>query len=148
VNSKKTNGDFSDMYTEIEINTKTSQCLVNITKKVQDAVRNSKVKDGLCVVFSPHTTAGVTINSGLDEMTFEDIVSEVRRLVPTRVDFHHIYDTPTDAAGHVKSVLIGNSLSLIIKDGEVVLGGSQSILFFEFDGPRTRKVILRMMSEK
>jgi len=81
-------------------------------------------------------------------MTFEDIVSEVRRLVPTRVDFHHIYDTPTDAAGHVKSVLIGNSLSLIIKDGEVVLGGSQSILFFEFDGPRTRQVMLRIMSEK
>jgi len=81
-------------------------------------------------------------------MTPEDIVDEIHRLVPTRVDFKHIYDTPADAAGHIKSVLIGNSLTLIIKGGKALLGGSQSIQFFEFDGPRERSVYLQILSDK
>jgi secondary thiamine-phosphate synthase enzyme len=135
------------MYTEIKINTEESECLVNITKEIQQAIDDSNVKEGICVVFVPHTTAAITINSCLDTMTLEDIITETHRLVPTRVDFNHIYDTPADAAGHIKSVLIGNSLSLIIKDGRLVLGGSQSVLFFEFDGPRHRCVQLRIMSD-
>ena len=135
------------MFTEIKVNTTKSECLVNITEQVQQAIAESKVQEGICVVFVPHTTAAITINSCLDSMTPEDIISGVHRLVPTRVDFKHIYDTPADAAGHIKSVLIGNSLSLIIKDGKALLGGSQSILFFEFDGPRSRVVQLRILSE-
>jgi secondary thiamine-phosphate synthase enzyme len=135
------------MYTEIKINTEESECLVNITKEIQQAIDDSNVKEVICVVFVPHTTAAITINSCLDTMTLEDIITETHRLVPTRVDFNHIYDTPADAAGHIKSVLIGNSLSLIIKDGRLVLGGSQSVLFFEFDGPRHRCVQLRIMSD-
>jgi len=80
-------------------------------------------------------------------MTPLDIIDDVHRLVPTRADFKHIYDTPADAAGHIKSVLIGSSLSLIVKDGQLALGGSQSIMFFEFDGPRKRKVQLRIMKD-
>ena len=135
------------MYTEIKINTETSECLVNITEKIQQAVYDSKIKEGICVVFIPHTTAGITINSAMDILTLKDIISETHRLVPTRVDFNHIYDTPADAAGHIKSVLIGNSLTLIVKNGELVIGGSQSVLFFEFDGPRTRHVSLRVLSD-
>ena len=135
------------MYTEIKINTETSECLVNITEKIQQAVYDSKIKEGICVVFIPHTTAGITINSAMDILTLKDIISETHRLVPTRVDFNHIYDTPADAAGHIKSVLIGNSLTLIVKNGELVIGGSQSVLFFEFDGPRTRHVSIRVMND-
>ncbi len=135
------------MFAEIKVNTEKSECLMNITQEVQQAVTESGVKEGVCVVFVPHTTAAVTINSCLDSMTAEDITGEIHRLVPTRVDFKHIYDTPADAAGHIKSVLVGNSLSLIIKDGWLLLGGSQSVLFFEFDGPRKRLVQLRIMGD-
>jgi len=135
------------MFKEMKVNTEKSECLVNITEEVRRAIAESGVKEGICVIFVPHTTAAITINSCLDSMTPEDIVAEVHRLVPTRVDFKHIYDTPADAAGHIKSVLIGNNLSLIIKDGQLVLGGSQSILFFEFDGPRKRIMQLRIMKD-
>ena len=135
------------MFKEIQVNTEKSECLINITEQLREVVAESKVKDGLCVVFVPHTTAAITINSCLDSMTLEDIASEMHRLIPTRVDFHHNYDTPSDAAGHVKSVLVGNSLSLIIKDGNLLLGSSQSVLFFEFDGPRKRKVCLQIMAD-
>ena len=111
------------MYTEIKINTEESESLINLTEEIKQAVCNSKIKEGVCVVFVPHTTAGVTINSAMDDLTLKDIITETHRLVPTRVDFNHIYDTPADAAGHVKSVLIGNSLSLIGANGEIVLGG-------------------------
>ena len=135
------------MYKEIKIDTEISECLINLTEEIKQAVCDSKIKEGVCVVFVPHTTAGITINSAMDELTLEDIIAETHRLVPTRVDFKHIYDTPADASGHVKSVLIGNSLSLIVANGEVVIGGSQSVLFFEFDGPRTRRVLLRIMGD-
>jgi secondary thiamine-phosphate synthase enzyme len=134
------------MYKEIDVNSSSGDCLINITEQIQDAVRDSKVEEGICVVFIPHTTAAIAINSSLDPMTHKDIIEDTRRLVPTRVDFNHIYDTPSDAAGHIKSVLIGNSLSLIVKQGKLLLGSSQSILFYEFDGPRQRRVMLRVIS--
>jgi secondary thiamine-phosphate synthase enzyme len=135
------------MYKEINLKTEASECLINITEEIQQAVGASDIKEGICVVFVPHTTAGITINSGMDELTLKDIITETHRLVPTRVDFNHTFDTPADAAGHIKSVLIGNSLSLIIKNGELVIGGSQSVMFFEFDGPRSRRVLLRILGE-
>jgi secondary thiamine-phosphate synthase enzyme len=135
------------MYKEINLKTEASECLINITEEIQQAVGDSNIKEGICVVFVPHTTAGITINSGMDELTLKDIITETHRLVPTRVDFNHTFDTPADAAGHIKSVLIGNNLSLIIKNGELVIGGSQSVMFFEFDGPRSRRVLLRILGE-
>jgi secondary thiamine-phosphate synthase enzyme len=81
----------------------------------------------------------------MDPATAADLVSELHRLVPTRVDFKHIYDTPADAAGHIKATLVGASLSLIVSKGELILGSSQSILFFEFDGPRARKVLVQVL---
>ena len=135
------------MYKEINLKTEASECLINITEEIQQAVGASDIKEGICVVFVPHTTAGITINSGMDELTLKDIITETHRLVPTRVDFNHTFDTPADAAGHIKSVLIGNSLSLIIKNGELVIGDSQSVMFFEFDGPRSRRVLLRILGE-
>ena len=135
------------MLTTIVLQTESGESLVNITDKLRVAIKESGVAEGICVVYVPHTTAALTVNSAMDPNTPLDIVDEVHRIVPTRVDFQHIYDTPADAAGHVKASLIGGDLSLIITNGELLLGGSQSVMFFEFDGPRSRKVVVRIMAD-
>ncbi len=136
------------MLTKIAVETQKGESLVNITAQVRDAVRSSGVKEGLCVLYVPHTTGALVINSGMDPRTAQDVIEEIHRLVPTRADFHHVFDTPTDAAGHIKAVIIGGSQSLIVTGGEVLLGSSQSIFFFEFDGPRKRQVIARIMKDE
>jgi secondary thiamine-phosphate synthase enzyme len=114
-----------------------------ITPTVRDAVLASKVAEGLCVVFVPHTTAGVSITSFWDPNGHEDIHDDLNRLVPTRIDFKHQVDTPQDAAGHIKSVLVGVSLTLIVTEGKLLLGHSQGIFFNEFDGPRRRAFFVK-----
>ncbi len=136
------------MLTKISIETQKGESLVNITDAVREAVRNSGVQEGLCVLYVPHTTGGLVINSGMDPRTAQDVIEDIHRLVPTRADFHHIFDTPTDAAGHIKAVLVGGSQTVIVSGGEVLLGSSQSIFFFEFDGPRKRQVIARIMRDQ
>ena len=126
------------LLTTLQLKTPPGESLLNVTDGVRAAVEQSGVAEGICVVFVPHTTAGLIINSGIDPATAADIGSELRRLVPTRVDFQHTYDTPADAAGHIKAILTGNSLSLIVSGGRLVLGGSQSLMLVEFDGPRER----------
>ena len=135
------------MLKKIQLQTGTGESLVNITDQLRDAVRESGVREGICVAYVPHTTAALIINSAMDPLTTRDIVEELHRLVPTRVDFHHTYDTPADASGHVKASIVGGDLSMIISDGELMLGGSQSVMFFEFDGPRTRQVLVRVMAD-
>lgn len=136
------------MLTKIDIQTSKGESLVNITAQVRAAVKDSGVQEGLCVLYVPHTTGGLVINSGMDPNTAKDVIEEIHRLVPTRADFHHIFDTPADASGHIKAVLVGGSQALIVTGGNVLLGSSQSIFFFEFDGPRNRQVILRIMKDQ
>ncbi len=118
---------------------------VNLLDEVKAFVAESGVQEGLCVVHNPHTTAGLFINSYMDPNTPEDILFEWNRLIPTRFDFFHQFDTPTDAAGHVKSVLMGSTCTLIIHEGQLVIGHSQGIVFAEFDGPRERHVFVKIM---
>ena len=134
------------MLSTIPIKTPPGDALVDITGLVREAVRAAGVTTGLCAVIVPHTTAGVTVNSALDPTTLQDIVDDLRRLVPTRVDFRHQYDTPADAAGHIKAALVGHSILLVVEDGDLRLGGSQSILFCEFDGPRERRVEVKVIA--
>jgi secondary thiamine-phosphate synthase enzyme len=115
----------------------------DITATVRAAVLASKVEEGLCVVFVPHTTAGLSISSFWDPKGLEDVHDDLNRLVPTRIDFKHQVDTPQDAAGHVKSVLVGVSLTLIISEAKLLLGHSQGIFFNEFDGPRRREFLVK-----
>lgn len=136
------------MLSKIIIQTPPKESLINITMQVEKAVRTSGIQEGICVLVVPHTTAAITINSTLDLATTSDILGDIRRLVPTRVDFNHTYDTPADAAGHIKSTLVGTSVTLLITGGELMLGGSQSVLFCEFDGPRPREVILRIIADR
>lgn len=106
------------------------------------------MQSGLSVVFTPHTTAALTITSFWDPNGFEDLQDEICRLIPTRIDFKHQHDTPQDAAGHVKSSLMGVSLPLIIEDGKLLLGSSQGIFFLEFDGPRKRKFQVKILADR
>lgn len=133
------------MYQTVSIETGVGDSLTDITAQVRECVKESGVQSGVCFLVVPHTTAAVTINSGLDPATVRDIVEDVRRLVPTRTDFHHIVDTPSDAAAHIKASLIGNTETVLIEDGDLVFGHSQSLLFYDFDGPRKRRVMVKII---
>ena len=133
------------MFHEITVNTPRGDALIDITAQVREVVASSGVQDGICVLFVPHTTAAITLNSALDPATATDIITDLRRIVPTRVDFVHQYDTPADAAGHVKAALVGHNVTLIIAGGKLTLGSSQFVLFYEFDGPRARRVQVKIM---
>ncbi len=134
------------MLKTVTFQTPPGDALVNITALVREAVREIGITSGLCAIIVPHTTAAITINSSLDQNTPQDIIDDVRRLVPTRVDFKHQYDTPADAAGHIKASMIGQNVVLAVENGDLVLGGSQSILFYEFDGPRERHVQVKVIA--
>lgn len=121
--------------------------MVSITEEIRAFVRESNIKSGTCLVFNPHTTAAITVTSFWDPLGLEDLKDEITRLVPTKVDFKHQHDTPQDAAGHVKSSMVGVSMSFIISDGDLLLGGSQGIYFWEFDGPRKRKFHVKLMRD-
>ena len=133
------------MFETLSFRTTASQELVNLDERVRAVVAVSGVAEGVCHIYCPHSTAGVTINSTLDSKTSQDILFEMNRLIPTRVDFFHTFDTPTDAAAHVKSTLTGVYVSCLIHEGRLMLGHSQSILFAEYDGPRHRQVYVKVV---
>jgi secondary thiamine-phosphate synthase enzyme len=134
------------LYKTIALATPLGDSLTNITEQVRTIVKESQVASGVCYVVVGHTTAAVTINSYLDPATAEDLIDDIRRLVPTRTDFHHIFDTPADAAAHIKASLIGNSETVLIEGNDLVLGHSQGLLFFDFDGPRNRQVMVKIIA--
>lgn len=131
---------------KISFRTSTRQELVNLLDEVRTVVQESGIASGVCYVYCPHTTGGIVVNSYMDPNTPKDITHELDRLVPTRVDFFHINDTPSDAAAHVKSSLVGISQVFLVHEGDLVLGHSQGILFSEFDGPRDRHVFVQVIS--
>ena len=133
------------MHDTISVATPKGDSMNLITEQVQEIVRNSGIKSGVCFLVIPHTTAAITINSYLDPATEKDILQDVRRLVPTRTDFHHIFDTPADAAGHIKATLIGNSETVLVENGDLVLGHSQGLFLYDFDGPRQRRVLVKIL---
>lgn len=133
------------MLKTIQFDTPRGDALVDITAQVQRVIDECGVQAGLCAIVVPHTTAGITVNSALDPATPNDIVADFKRLVPTRVDFEHQYDTPADAAGHIKATLVGHSLTLVIEGGRMLLGHSQCIMFYEFDGPRKRRAQVKIL---
>jgi secondary thiamine-phosphate synthase enzyme len=134
------------LYKTISLSTQLGDSLVNVTEQVRAIVKESQVESGICFVIVGHTTAAITINSHMDPATAEDIVDEIRRIVPTRTDFHHIFDTPSDASAHIKASLIGNTETVLIEHNDLVLGHSQGLLFFEFDGPRQRQVMVKIIA--
>lgn len=119
--------------------------LFDITPFAENALKESAINDGLLLVSVPHSTAAVTVVSPWDVLGLEDVHDEICRIVPTRIDFKHQYDTPQDAAGHVKAAIVGHSRTFFIDQGKLGLGHSQKIYFWEFDGPRSRSVQIKVM---
>lgn len=121
--------------------------LLDITQSIKKDVEAASIQTGLCCVYLPHTTAAITVYSGVDPLGLLDMNDAIKTIVPIRADFYHQCDTPTDAAGHIKSTLVGPSMTFIVENGELVLGGSQSIYFFEFDGPRDREFYTQIVGQ-
>ena len=119
------------------------QC-INITSQIQKIVKASKVKDGLITLFVPHTTAAITINEGADPSVVHDLLSEFDKIIPLNDNYQHLEG---NSAAHIKSSLVGCSETVLIEDGSLVLGIWQAIFFCEFDGPRNRKVLLKISEE-
>lgn len=119
----------------------------DIQPQIDDAVADSGVVEGLVTVVAPHTTAALGIISYHDPLGLEDVMDEYERLIPARITFKHEHDTPQDAAGHVKSTLLGPTLTLIVTEGKVLLGHSQKVFLLEFDGPRKRQCFVKVTAD-
>lgn len=119
--------------------------LYDVTDKIEAALAETGVTDGLVVVSVPHSTAAITVVSPWDPLGLEDVHDEICRIVPTRIDFKHQFDTPQDAAGHVKAAIVGHSTTLYVDNGKLGLGHSQKVYFWEFDGPRKRSVQIKIV---
>ena len=116
----------------------------NITAEVQRAVSDSGINEGICVVFTPHTTAAITINENTDPDVPHDVAFALNQISPDRREFRH---GEGNSAAHTKSSLIGPSLTIIISGGRLLLGTWQGIWLNEYDGPRTRKIHVRVLGE-
>ena len=128
----------------IEIRTSSRTELVDISSEVREAVRASGVKEGICLLYVPHTTAGITINESADPSVRKDIVMETNKVIPLDDGYAH---REGNSAAHIKSSLLGCSAALIVADGELVLGTWQGVFFCEFDGPRARKAHVRVVPD-
>jgi len=130
------------MIQTFQVRTTNQTELINITRDVQKAITEAAVEEGICFIFIPHTTAGVTINENADPNVSKDIVMELNKFVPFQDRYQHLEG---NSAAHIKASLVGYSQSLFIKSGKLVLGTWQGIFFCEFDGPRNRKVCVKVL---
>lgn len=128
------------MAISLPVKTRTRTEMVDITARVQGELSKHGFQDGLCVVYVPHTTAGITINEGADPAVCHDILSTLSELIPPGAGYRHLEG---NADSHIKASLMGSSVLVLIENGRLVLGTWQKIFFCEFDGPRNRKVILK-----
>ena len=127
---------------KIEVRSKKKVELIDITDRVQNIVSRENLNEGMCRIFVPHTTAGLTINENADPSVVEDIAGGLSKLFDC-MSFKHIEG---NSPAHIKSSLIGCSLNILIEDKKLVLGTWQGIFFCEFDGPRSRKLYLGLKS--
>lgn len=117
--------------------------LIDITRQVAEIVQKSGFKEGLCLLYVPHTTAAITINENADPSVPRDLLMELNKIVPLEDRYQH---TEGNAAAHIKSSLIGCSRTLLVESGRLLLGTWQGIFFCEFDGPRRRQVHVKMIA--
>jgi len=127
----------------LNIKTNTRNSMIDITSRVQGIVSNSGISDGMCIVFVPHTTAGVTINENADPDVTSDILKELNKIVPFDDGYDHCEG---NSAAHIKASMLGFSQTVIVENGRLVLGTWQGIYFCEFDGPRNRKVYVKLVN--
>lgn len=133
---------------ELSITTKNKEEFIDITERVVNVInqeiKTKNIKEGIVVLYVPHTTAGCLINENADPAVRKDIIEFLSQYIPSNKKYHHLEG---NADAHIKSSIIGNSISLIISNGEIVLGSWQGIFFCEFDGPRNRKIFIQIIKQ-
>jgi len=125
-----------------QVKTSKQNEFIDITGSVQEAAQKTGVEDGVCIIYVPHTTAAITINENADPSVPKDIVMELSKIVPLEDQYHH---PEGNSAAHIKASLLGSSQTVLIESGKLALGTWQGIFFCEFDGPRNRKVYVKVM---
>jgi len=130
------------MLQNIKVRTKSRTDLIDITYEIQQTITKSNVQSGYCIVYVPHTTAGIFINENADPTVCSDISKTLDRLVPWKSDYQHLEG---NSAAHIKSVITGTSVNIIIEKGKLILGTWQGVFFAEFDGPRDRTIIIKII---
>ena len=128
------------MFLTISINTRDRSEMIDITSKVEEELNKSGLKDGVCFVFVPHTTAGITINESADPSVMADLQATFNNLVPWEGSYRHMEG---NSAAHIKSSLMASSVIVLVDSGHLKLGTWQGIFFCEFDGPRSRKIYIK-----
>lgn len=132
------------MLHRIGIKTRSKVDLQDITSDVNKVVKSSGVQSGVCYLFIPHTTAGVMVNEYADPSVAEDISTQLDVVKPYHKNYRHMEG---NSPAHIKAILLGSSEMLLIEDGELVLGTWQGIFFCEFDGPRNRSMLIKIMPD-
>ena len=134
------------MQKEITIATSKKQEMIDITRKLNDIIKKSRVKQGMCNVFAAHATAAIIINENYDPNICTDLLNALNNLVPSGIWLHDRIDGNADS--HIKSAILGPSETVPIKDGKMALGQWQSVMFAELDGPRNgRKIIVTIIGD-
>lgn len=128
------------MVETFQVKTSAKTDFIDITRSVQEAIQKLEIKDGICFVFVPHTTAAITINENADPSVPRDIMMELNKIIPFQDRYQH---SEGNSAAHIKASLLGPSQALFVESGKLVLGTWQGIFFCEFDGPRSRKVYVK-----
>ncbi|MEN3008090.1 secondary thiamine-phosphate synthase enzyme YjbQ [Pseudothermotoga sp.] len=129
----------------LSLRTKQRIEMIDITDQIQKLISDSGLKNGVCFIFVPHTTAAITINEGADSSVRLDIIEKLSRLVPVDGNYRHLEG---NADAHIKASLIGSSVMVLVNDGELALGTWQRIFFCEFDGPRARQIFVQTLETR
>jgi secondary thiamine-phosphate synthase enzyme len=117
---------------------------IDITRSIQEAVKKTGIEDGICIIFIPHTTAGIAINENADPSVVQDIIMKLNKIVPSKDQYQHLEG---NSPAHIKSSILGSSRTVFVESGKLALGTWQGIFFCEFDGPRDRKVYVKVISD-
>jgi secondary thiamine-phosphate synthase enzyme len=128
----------------LSVRTRSKVEFQNITRAVQEVVDSSRIENGVCYVFVPHTTAAVILNEQADPSVVEDIAEQLESIVPQQGNYHH---SEGNSSAHIKASLFGSSEMVMVDDGRLVLGTWQGIFFCEFDGPRSRSVLVKILPD-
>ncbi|NBD36200.1 MAG: YjbQ family protein [Chloroflexi bacterium] len=132
------------MFKKIEIQTRNKVDLIDITDRVQDAIREQQVSEGVCFVYCPHTTAGIVLNENWDADVEKDLAMVLNKIVPDDLPYRH---GEGNSPAHIKSVLVGSDHFIFIQNGQLQMGRWQGVFLAEFDGPRHRTVWVKVQSE-
>ena len=133
-----------NMIEKITVKTSSREQIIDITDQVESVLRRAEIANGYCIVYITHTTAGITINENADPAVKRDILKILDNMIPLDNNYEHMEG---NSAAHMKSILCGFSQTIFIENGQLVLGTWQGIYFCEFDGPRTRKILIKLIPD-